>query len=147
MPDTTVYSAVAAKRADAESKHLRALATAWELESAEKHAILLQTILRDYAQQYLESNAEASFFERIMVRRTMQQLEDDADFNLAAYSHDLTAYQIADVQLDYLEEVGSEQELPLEDTQEDAEYRLEACFESILADLNVTDFNTLSSAA
>jgi hypothetical protein len=77
----------------------------------------------------------------------MQQLKDNVDFNLAAYSHDLTAYQIADVQLDYLEEVGSEWELPLEDTQEDAEYRLEACFESILADLNVTDFNTLSSAA
>jgi hypothetical protein len=68
MPNTTVYSAVATKRADTESKCLWALATVWELESAEKHVILLQTILRDYAQQYLESNAEAFFFKWIMVR-------------------------------------------------------------------------------
>ncbi|KAG1900172.1 uncharacterized protein F5891DRAFT_980456 [Suillus fuscotomentosus] len=135
MPDATVHSAIAAKRADAESKHLRALATAWELESAEKHAILLQSILRDSAQQYAESKAEASFLERMLVRRSMEQLEDDADFSLAAYSHDLIATQIADLQLDFMEEVGSERKLPLDDTDsEDAKYRLDACLDSILAD-------------
>ncbi|KAG1744337.1 hypothetical protein EDD22DRAFT_1005724 [Suillus occidentalis] len=143
LPDVTIHSAIAAKRADAESKRLRALATAWELESAEKHAILLQSILRDYGQQYLESKEEASFFERVIVKRNLQQLEDDADFSLAAYSHDLTAFQIADLQLDCMEEVGSEWGLPLEDTQNshDAEYRLESCLNSILTG-SMTNFNT-----
>ncbi|KAG1789842.1 uncharacterized protein HD556DRAFT_1446632 [Suillus plorans] len=135
MPDASIYTAIIAKRADAESKRLQALATAWELESAEKHAILLQTILRDCAQQYVDSNAEASFFERTLVRRTMEQLEDDADFSVAAYSHDLAAYQIADVQLRHVEEVGSERKLPIEDIElEDAEYRLGECVDSILAE-------------
>lgn len=148
LPDATIHSAIAAKRADAESKRLRALATAWELESAEKHAILLQSILRDYGEQYLESKEEASFFEKVIVKRTPQQLEDDADFSLAAYSDDLTAFQIADLQLDFMEEVGSERGLPLEDTQDshDAEYRLESCLDSILAG-PMTNFNTTVSAA
>lgn len=148
LPDATIHSAIAAKRADAESKHLRALATAWELESAEKHAILLQSILRDYGEQYLKSKEEASFFEKVIVKRTPQQLEDDADFSLAAYSDDLTAFQIADLQLDFMEEVGSERGLPLEDTQDshDTEYRLESCLDSILAG-PMTNFNTTVSAA
>jgi len=115
MPDSTVYSAVMAKRADAESKRLRALATVWELESAEKHALLLQTILRDYAQQYIDSAVEASYFERILVKRNMHQLESDADFTVAAYTHDLMACHIANVQLDHLEDIGAERNLSFGD--------------------------------
>jgi hypothetical protein len=148
MPDTTVYTAVVAKRADVESKRLRALATAWELESAEKHALLLQTILRDCAEQYVESMTEAAFFERLLAKRTMQQLEDDADFTVAAYSHDFTAYQIADLQLDHLEEIGSERKLSMEDDgSEDAEDRLKACVDSIIAELEVENVNTVTSGS
>ncbi|KAG1777846.1 hypothetical protein EV702DRAFT_1196633 [Suillus placidus] len=138
IPDTTVYTAVVAKRADVESKCLRALAAAWERESTEKHPLLLQNILKDCAEQYVESMAEASFFERLLVKRTMQQLEDDADFTLAAYSHDFTAHQIADLQLDYLEEIGAEWKLSTEDDDsEDAEDRLKAYVDSIVAELEV----------
>jgi hypothetical protein len=61
MSNTTLQSAVIAKHADAESKHLHALATVWDLESTERHAVLLQTILKDNAEWYLDSLAEVSF--------------------------------------------------------------------------------------
>ncbi|KAG1895068.1 uncharacterized protein F5891DRAFT_984522 [Suillus fuscotomentosus] len=134
MPDTTVRSAVAAKRADTESKRLRALAAAWELEAAEKHAVLLQTILRDYSRQYVKSREEACFFERLMmVGRNRHQLEDDTDFTIAAYSHDLVAFNIAAVQLNYLEMTVAEQDLSLEDYDPgDAEYCFRECIDSVV---------------
>ncbi|KAG1880228.1 hypothetical protein C8R48DRAFT_767032 [Suillus tomentosus] len=146
MPNISVHSAIVAKRAEAESKRLRALATVWELESAEKHAILLQTILRDCAQQYLKSKDEVSFFEKVLVKRTLDELEDDADFSLAAYSHDIAGAQIANLQLDYMEEVGFERKLSLEGIDlEDAGYhRLEACMDNILAEAR--NFNTVTAA-
>jgi len=133
MSDSTVYSAVMAKRADAESKRLRALATVWELESAERHALLLQTILRDYAQQYIDSVTEASYFERILVKRNMHQLENDADFTVAAYTHDLMACHIANLQLDHLEDIGAERELSLGDFDiRNVECRFHKCLDGIL---------------
>ncbi|KAG1853936.1 hypothetical protein DFJ58DRAFT_728070 [Suillus subalutaceus] len=134
MTDATVQSAVIAKRADAESKWLHALATAWELESTEKHAVLLQTIMRDNAEQYIASLTEASFFERLLVQRSEQQLEDDADFTVAAYAHDFAAHRIADMQLDHLEEVSAERTLfpePDDLDSEDVEDRLAQCLNSI----------------
>ncbi|KAG1839592.1 hypothetical protein C8R48DRAFT_679785 [Suillus tomentosus] len=133
MPDTTVRSAVVAKRADTESKRLRALAAVWELEAAEKHAVLLQTILRDYSRQYVKSREEARFFERLMVGRNRHQLEDDTDFTIAAYSHDLVAFNIAAVQLNYLETTVAEQDLSLEDYDPgDAEYCFRECIDSVV---------------
>ncbi|KAG1876121.1 hypothetical protein C8R48DRAFT_768962 [Suillus tomentosus] len=134
MTDATVRSAVVAKRADAECKRLRALTTAWELESTEKHAVFLQTLLKDNAEQYAASLVEASFFERLLTKRSMQQLEDDADFNIAAYTYDFSAHRIANTQLDYLEEAGAERSLsiPEDDSDsEDAEDRLTQCVNSI----------------
>lgn len=115
MSDGILQSAVVAKRADAESKRLHALATAWDLESAERHAILLQSIYRDNAEQYLDSLAEARFFESMMVKRTRQQLEDDADFAIAAYSQDVLEHSIIDKQLDQLEEICAERKVLCED--------------------------------
>jgi hypothetical protein len=140
MPNATVRRAVIAKRADVESKRLRALATAWELESTEKHAMLLQSVLRDKAEEYVDSMAETTFFERLLAKRSMQQLEDDADFTVAAYTHDLAAHQIADEQLNHLEEIGVERGMhlpldsddPSEGASDDAEVRLDECLESIL---------------
>jgi len=68
MSNATLQSAVIAKRADAESKRLHALTTAWDLESTERHVVLLQTILKDNAERYLDSLAEAAFFESVMVK-------------------------------------------------------------------------------
>ncbi|KAG2049221.1 hypothetical protein BDR06DRAFT_1012327 [Suillus hirtellus] len=108
MTDATVKSAVVAKRADAKCKRLRALATAWELESAEKHAVLLQTLLRDDAEQYAASLEEASLFERMLVKHHKQQLIDDADFSVTAFTYDFASHCMADKQLDHLEEVSAE---------------------------------------
>ncbi|KAG1778270.1 hypothetical protein EV702DRAFT_1044593 [Suillus placidus] len=106
VSNATLRSAVIAKRADAET---------WDLKSTERHAILLQIILRDNAEQYLDSLADACFFESIMVKCTHQQLEDDADFTIAAYSHDLMTHSITDKQLDHLEEISAERNVSCED--------------------------------
>lgn len=152
MPNATVRRAVIAKRADVESKRLRALATAWELESTEKHAMLLQSVLRDNAEEYVDSMAETTFFQRVLVKRGMQELEDDADFTVAAYTHDLAAHQIADEQLNCLEEIGVERgmHLPLDDpsdgASDDAEVRLDECLESILEEASKLKVIQLSSS-
>ncbi|KAG1722086.1 hypothetical protein EDD22DRAFT_962336 [Suillus occidentalis] len=138
MPNATVHRAVIAKRADVESKRLRALATAWELESTEKHAMLLQLVLKDKAEEYVDSMAETTFFEKVLVKRGIQELKDNADFTVTAYTHDLAVHQIADEQLNHLEEIGIERgmHLPLNDPSDgaldDAEVRLDECLESIL---------------
>ncbi|KAG2120022.1 hypothetical protein DEU56DRAFT_928662 [Suillus clintonianus] len=136
MSDAILQSAVIAKRADAESKRLHTLTTAWDLESTERHAVLLQTILKDNAAQYLESLAEAAFFESVMVKRSYQQLEDDADFTVAAYTHDTTAHNMVDKQLDHLEEIGAERGLSWEDTDDtDAvKKRFTGCLDSMLGE-------------
>lgn len=113
LPDETVYHAVIAKKADVEFKRLRALATAWELEAAEKHAVLLQKILKNCETDYADGAEEASFFERLLVKRSRQQLEDDSDFIVAAYAHDLSAFDIADTQLEQLMEINAERKLEL----------------------------------
>jgi hypothetical protein len=137
MPNDTVYRAVIAKRADVESKQLRVLVTAWELESAEKHAMLLQLILKENAEQYIESIAETTFFERLLVKHGMQQLKDDADFTVVAYTHDVAAHDIASEQLNHLEEIGAEQgvDLSVDDASDDAEVCLNKCLESILKEV------------
>jgi hypothetical protein len=135
MTDNTVQSAVIAKRADAESKRLRALATAWELESTERHAVLLQSLLRDDAEKYFDSLTEASFFQRMLVKRHKQQLVDDADFTVAAFTFDFASHCMANKQLDYLEEVGAERSLSLEPDESDsesAEHRLTLCLSDIV---------------
>jgi len=93
-------------------------------------------MIKDNAERYLDSLAEAAFFNSVMVKRFHQQLKDDADFTIAAYTHDLTAHSIADKQLDYLEEIGAEQSLSLEDPvntdMEDVKNHLNEYLDSIL---------------
>jgi hypothetical protein len=113
MPDETVYHAVIAKKADLEFKRLRALTSAWELESAEKHAVLLQQIYKNRNMDYVDSLAEASVLEKILVKRSRNQLEDDSDFVIAAYTHDYTAFNIADTQFEQLKEISAERKLQL----------------------------------
>ncbi|KAG2137473.1 hypothetical protein DEU56DRAFT_912680 [Suillus clintonianus] len=136
MSNATLQSAVIAKRADLESKRLHALATAWDLESTVRHEALLQTIMKDNAERDLDSLAEAAFFESVMAKRSNQQLEDDADFTIAAYTEDLTAHSIADKQLDHLEEISAERGLALEDTDEkiaeDIDNRFDGYLDSVL---------------
>ncbi|KAG1847312.1 hypothetical protein DFJ58DRAFT_730191 [Suillus subalutaceus] len=90
--------------------------------------------MRDNAEQYIASLTEASFFERLLVKHSEQQLEDDADFTVAAYTHDFTVHHIADMQLDHLEEVSAERMLfPKPDNldSEDVEDHLAQCLDSI----------------
>ncbi|KAG1888034.1 uncharacterized protein F5891DRAFT_1199322 [Suillus fuscotomentosus] len=79
LPDSAVRAAVLAKRSDRESRRLRALTTAWELETTERHAILLQALLLIDAKKYAESMAEASFFERLLVKRSKNLLRTQID--------------------------------------------------------------------
>ncbi|KAG2051671.1 hypothetical protein BDR06DRAFT_1060507 [Suillus hirtellus] len=88
------------------------------------------------AKKYAESMAEASFFERLLVKRSKNQLEDDADFGIAAYTHDFTAYTVADEQLEQLQDVAHERDLSLPSDDPTPEVRLNACLETILADMN-----------
>lgn len=134
MSDAVILAAIAAKRAEVESKRLHALAAPWEIESAEKYALLYQTLRRDDAAQYVANVTEATYFERMPAKRSFQELEDDADFTVAAYSHDLAAHSIADKQLDCLEEVGDERSLLEDGSDLDSEYaenRLIQCVDSI----------------
>jgi hypothetical protein len=115
---------------------LRALTTAWELETTERHAILLQALLLNDARKYAESMVEASFFEKLLVKRSKNQLEDDADFGIAAYTHDFTEYTVADQQLEQLENAADKRNLlPLSDDPT-PEIRLKTCLETVLADMD-----------
>ncbi|KAG1848137.1 hypothetical protein C8R48DRAFT_677342 [Suillus tomentosus] len=134
LPDSAVRAAVLAKRSDRESRRLRALTTAWELETTERHAILLQALLLNDAKKYADSVAEASFFEKLLVKRSRNQLEDDADFGIAAYTHDFTEYTVADSQLEQLEGVADKRNLSLPFDDPAPEDRLKTCLDTILTD-------------
>ncbi|KAG1897721.1 uncharacterized protein F5891DRAFT_1191647 [Suillus fuscotomentosus] len=109
-------------------------AVPWELETTERHAILLQALLLNDAKKYADSVAEASFFEKLLVKRSRNQLEDDADFGIAAYTHDFMEYTVADSQLEQLEGVADKRNLSLPFDDPAPEDRLKTCLDTILTD-------------
>lgn len=117
MPDEIIQDAVLAAQADREYARLLAITSAWGLEKIERRARLQTKIMKHNTKMYADKLAEASFFEALLVKRTRSQLEDDADFTIAAYVEDFTAFTVADMKLDQLEDVADARmlDLPMDD--------------------------------
>lgn len=117
MPDEIIQDAVLAAQADREYARLLAITSAWGLEKIEQRARLQTKIMKHNTKMYADKLAEASFFEALLVKRTRSQLEDDADFTIAAYVEDFTAFTVADMKLDQLEDVADARmlDLPMDD--------------------------------
>ncbi|KAG2045907.1 hypothetical protein BDR06DRAFT_1015197 [Suillus hirtellus] len=107
--------AVIAMQATHECKRLRALTTAWEIESSVQHTKLFEKILEQDALEYAQSAQEASSFRKMLVGRTLPDLKDEVDFNTGAFSRDLTSFVVADVQLGHIERLVRNSSLPGDD--------------------------------
>jgi hypothetical protein len=107
-----VAQAVAAMQATRESKRLRVLTTAWEIESSVQHTKLLEEILEQDALEYAQSAEKALSFKKLLVGRTSSDLEAEVDFNIGAFNRDLTSFVVADVQLDHIESFAHNSSLP-----------------------------------
>jgi hypothetical protein len=107
--------AVVAMQATRECKRLRALTTAWEIESSVQHTKLFEKILEQDALEYAQSAQEASSFRKMLVGRTLPDLKDEVDFNTGAFSRDLTSFVVADVQLGHIERLVRNSSLPGDD--------------------------------
>ncbi|KAG1738814.1 hypothetical protein EDD22DRAFT_959451 [Suillus occidentalis] len=126
--------AVLAAQAECEHTRLVALASAWGLEEIERHARLQTKIVNHNSKMYADSLVEASFFEALLVKRTRAQLEDDADFTMAAYVEDFVAFTVADSKLDHLEDAADARELNLPMDDATPELYVNSCLEAIIQD-------------
>ncbi|KAG2061145.1 hypothetical protein BDR06DRAFT_1002321 [Suillus hirtellus] len=115
MSSKAVAQAVVAMQATRESRRLRVLTTAWEIESSVQRTKLLERMLEQDALEYARSDAEASSFKQLLVGRTSQELDIDIDFNISAYNCDIRSFVVSDVQLDHIEDLARNLGLPEED--------------------------------
>ncbi|KAG2353707.1 hypothetical protein BDR07DRAFT_1379250 [Suillus spraguei] len=92
MSPKAVAQAVAAMRAARETKRLRVLTTAWEIESSIQQTKLLEEILEQDALEYASSSDEDSSLKKLLVGRTSSDLEVEVDFNIGMFNRDLTSY-------------------------------------------------------
>jgi hypothetical protein len=106
-------------QATRESKRLRVLTTAWDIESSIQRTKLFETMLEQDALEYVHSDAEASCFSKLLVGRTQNDLNFDIDFNIGAYNCDITSFVVSDVQLDHIEDLAHKLCLPEEDNDSD----------------------------
>ncbi|KAG1770347.1 hypothetical protein EV702DRAFT_1202395 [Suillus placidus] len=136
MPDEVIQDAVLVAQAECEYARLLAISSAWGLEKIERCARLQKKIVKHNSQMYADSMAEASFFEALLVKHTRTQLEDDADFTIAAYVEDFTSFTVADLKLDQLEDVADARklDLPMDDATPDLV--VNSCLESIIAEVD-----------
>ena len=102
LSDKAICQVVAARQADRKYKQLRALTTAWEIEASDCQRDFLLTLQEDNIQQFNQSVDEATFFERMLERQSIKELEDNMDFTIAAYGHDLMSLSVADEHLNQL---------------------------------------------
>ncbi|KAG2052895.1 hypothetical protein BDR06DRAFT_972594 [Suillus hirtellus] len=72
----------------------------------------VEEILKQDALEYVQSTKEASSFKKMLVGRTLPDLEVEVDFNIGTFSCDLTSFAMADVQLDHMECVVHNSNLP-----------------------------------
>ncbi|KAG0696979.1 hypothetical protein DFH29DRAFT_1004118 [Suillus ampliporus] len=126
MSAQTIAQAVVAKTATRESKRLRALTTAWEIEASIQHAKLLQMLLQQDTLQFVQSTADVSSYQTLWVERNnelqallarsnLQQFNANVDFHVGAYSRDIATFTVVDLQLDQLESVAYDMCVPVED--------------------------------
>ncbi|KAG2116813.1 hypothetical protein DEU56DRAFT_761491 [Suillus clintonianus] len=101
--------AVATMHADVERRRVCALATAWEIYATEEHLKFLHMVLEDEGETYANAAREplkTSVGE--LVRCSEDELKDQIDSCVTAYSHDVISFAVGDTQLDYLENTHSE---------------------------------------
>ncbi|KAG2370250.1 hypothetical protein BDR07DRAFT_1456201 [Suillus spraguei] len=103
MDEETIKQAVSTMQATREKSHLHLLMTAWEIEEAEHHQMLLSLLQRKNAREYIEASNEAHMFERFMTHCHTNQLEDDFDFGVGTYDEELLEFSISEEQLNQLE--------------------------------------------
>ncbi|KAG2353114.1 hypothetical protein BDR07DRAFT_1558980 [Suillus spraguei] len=72
-------------RAARETKRLRVLTTAWEIESSIQQTKLLEEILEQDALEYASSSDEDSSLKKLLVGRTSSDLEVEVDFNIGMF--------------------------------------------------------------
>ncbi|KAG2352699.1 hypothetical protein BDR07DRAFT_1497827 [Suillus spraguei] len=134
MPDKVIQDAVLVAQAECKHAHLITIASAWGLEKIERCATLQKKIVKHNSKKYANSMVEASFFEALLVKRTRMQLEDDADFTIAAYIEDFTVFTIADIKLDHLEDIADAHKLNLPMDDATPEHCVNSCLQSIIAE-------------
>ncbi|KAF9235495.1 hypothetical protein BU15DRAFT_77984 [Melanogaster broomeanus] len=102
LSDKAMHQALAARQADREAKRLRALCTAWEIEAADRHRNFLLTLHDHEIQQLNWAADDVILFEKILERRSIEELEDHMDFSTGAYGHDLRSLAVMDERLDQM---------------------------------------------
>jgi hypothetical protein len=113
MSDDAIQQAARAKQASRETRRLRVILTAWEIEEAERHAELLRLLQRSNVEGYEEAKDEASWFEKFVSDRSLAEVHDDFGFNMTVYQNDLALLATADEQLDQLESHAEKRNLLL----------------------------------
>ncbi|KAI6145067.1 hypothetical protein BKA82DRAFT_20870 [Pisolithus tinctorius] len=93
------------KEADRESRRLRALTTAWEIEAIDCRRDFLLAMQEEEETQFLRSTKDLQFFKDIMERRSVSQLEEEEEYHIGAYGQDLTLLALEDERLNQMEEV------------------------------------------
>ncbi|KAG1720764.1 hypothetical protein EDD22DRAFT_854567 [Suillus occidentalis] len=102
MSSEAVAQAVLTKEADLEWKHLRTLASTWEIEDK---AACLASASKEPMVVSFEALANCS----------MEELKTCIAFSIAAYGQDRMSFIATDAQLDYLKGLAREHYLPLSD--------------------------------
>lgn len=107
MPKKIVGQALVAKEADCEYKHLSALAMAWVAEARAQDKQLREMLVEDELARYAVSAAEASILRRVLIGRSVEELNANLDFCIGAYSHDFWSFSVADSTLNQIEGAAS----------------------------------------
>lgn len=110
----TINQIIVAKRAACESMRLRAMTTAWEIQASSEHSKLLELIFEEEARKFADRAAAVTFMETL-VPQNKQELESAMDFQIGAYSRDLTSLAVGDLQLEQVEGLATRRDLPEED--------------------------------
>jgi hypothetical protein len=107
MPRSIVGQALIAKEADCEYKRLSTLAMAWAAEARAQDKQLHEMLIKEELAKYAVSAAEASILRRVLVGRSVEELDADVDFCVGAYSHDFQSFSVADSTLNQIEGAAS----------------------------------------
>ncbi|KAG1782299.1 hypothetical protein EV702DRAFT_1041171 [Suillus placidus] len=96
--------AVVTMHADVEWRRVCCLATAWEIYASEEHLKFLHMVLEDEGERYASASSEP-FGTSVegLISCSEEELKDQIDFGVAAYSHDVTSFAVGDTHSDYLE--------------------------------------------
>ncbi|KAG2113243.1 hypothetical protein BD769DRAFT_1391689 [Suillus cothurnatus] len=107
MPRSIVGQALIAKEADCKYKCLSTLAMAWAAEARAQDKQLHEMLIEEELAKYAVSAVEASILQRVLVGRSVEELDADVDFCVGAYSHDFQSFSVAISTLNQIEGAAS----------------------------------------